>query len=323
MLSLFNKETNLTNVTRSDCSGDYNNSFVYMLIAQFNYFIWPFIVVCILNMLLMLNIWKRSRKMAHCTTSNQRKRTKEENIASSALGTSKDLDGDQQHLSILSKHKINSIERCPSIILEESENIPQINSTNNHIPSQDQNNSQQKSMHRKSSPKVHYSNINPSRDSSPMMTHSTRRSTSLNISYIRNYPSDSTIEFELDSQYEISRPIILNEISIPNRSTPKCQQMRKQQSRIVRDRKAARSLFILVIVFLIFLFPYVICATASTAGANISSIVFEISFWLLWLNSACNPFLYPFIQIKYRRAYVKLFQSCAKYLTFSRSNRSF
>ncbi len=93
--------------------------------------------------------------------------------------------------------------------------------------------------------------------------------------------------------------------------------------RITRDRKAARSLFILVIVFLIFLFPYVICATASTAGINISTIIFEISFWLLWMNSTCNPFLYPFIQMKYRRAYVTLFQSWIKYLPFSRSNHSF
>lgn len=82
--------------------------------------------------------------------------------------------------------------------------------------------------------------------------------------------------------------------------------------RINRDRKAARSLFILVFVFLIFLFPYVICATASTAGFQISPMIFEISFWLLWLNSTCNPFLYPFIQNKYRRAYIQLFHSCFK-----------
>ena len=51
------------NASGSDCSGDYNHSFIYMLIAQFNYFIWPFVVLCLLNMLIMLNIWKRTRKM--------------------------------------------------------------------------------------------------------------------------------------------------------------------------------------------------------------------------------------------------------------------
>jgi histamine receptor H3 len=93
-----------------------------------------------------------------------------------------------------------------------------------------------------------------------------------------------------------------------------------RDSRINRDRKAARSLFILVFVFLIFLFPYVICATASTAGFHIPAMIFEVSFWLLWLNSTCNPFLYPFIQIKYRRAYAKLFHSCFKHFHFRQSN---
>ena len=86
--------------------------------------------------------------------------------------------------------------------------------------------------------------------------------------------------------------------------------------RIKRDRKAARSLLILVIVFLIFLLPYVICATATTAGFQISQKLFEISFWLLWLNSTCNPFLYPFIQTKYRRAYRKLFKTFFEHLMF-------
>ena len=120
--------------------------------------------------------------------------------------------------------------------------------------------------------------------------------------------SETFLEYQVDNETELPR-IILNEKNHPTRPKSKSEQIRTKQSRIIRDRKAARSLFILVMVFLIFLFPYVICATASTAGAKISPIIFEISFWLLWLNSTCNPFLYPFIQIKYRKAYLKLFQS--------------
>jgi hypothetical protein len=59
LISLFDK----SGENRKDCSGDYNRSFIYMLVAQFNYFIWPFIVLCILNLLIMLNIWRRNRKM--------------------------------------------------------------------------------------------------------------------------------------------------------------------------------------------------------------------------------------------------------------------
>jgi hypothetical protein len=123
----------MTNVTRSDCSGDYNNSFVYMLIAQFNYFIWPFIVLCVLNMLIMLNIWKRSRKMSRLRLFSKCAKSKEENIASSPYPTSKDAE-DDQHLSTLSKHKRNSIELCPSIILEENENIVHSTSSNKTLP---------------------------------------------------------------------------------------------------------------------------------------------------------------------------------------------
>lgn len=86
----------------------------------------------------------------------------------------------------------------------------------------------------------------------------------------------------------------------------------RRDLRINRDRKTARSLFILVIVFLIFLFPYVVCSMITTAGLQISPIISEISFWLLWINSTCNPFLYPFIQNKYRRAYSNLFRSIFK-----------
>lgn len=130
--------------------------------------------------------------------------------------------------------------------------------------------------------------------------------------------SDSIVEFGIDSELEISRPILPE---VNGSQVNRQRVLRAGQCRIVRDRKAARSLFILVIVFLIFLFPYVICATASTAGANISSLIFEISFWLLWLNSTCNPFLYPFIQIKYRKAYAKLFRSITLFFSFSMTNR--
>jgi hypothetical protein len=57
---------------------------------------------------------------------------KEENIRSSILVTSKDMEGDQC-LSGLSKHKTNSNERFPSIILEENEDILQKSSTNKSL----------------------------------------------------------------------------------------------------------------------------------------------------------------------------------------------
>lgn len=75
-----------------------------------------------------------------------------------------------------------------------------------------------------------------------------------------------------------------------------------------RDRKAARSLFIFVIVFAICWMPYEILATVSTiCGGNcINSTLFELTFWILWLNSTINPILYPMLHSRYRIAFYKI-----------------
>jgi hypothetical protein len=79
--------------------------------------------------------------MSHCTVFNQKLKLKEENLISSPLGTSKDIDDEQQRMSMLSKQRTISIERFPSIIIEENENVQQ---NDNY-----ENNSSQNITHRK------------------------------------------------------------------------------------------------------------------------------------------------------------------------------
>ena len=95
-----------------ECSGDYNRSFVYMLIAQFNYFIWPFVVLCLLNLLIMLNIWKRTRRMTRLKSSIETKfvRAEERTIEG-------DLD-DQQGASILNENKVPPNAGCQTIVVD-------------------------------------------------------------------------------------------------------------------------------------------------------------------------------------------------------------
>ncbi|CAF1399604.1 unnamed protein product [Adineta steineri] len=335
LMSLFDKGINVTNTTRSDCEGDYNNSFVYMLVAQFNYFIWPFIFLCVFNILIMLNIWKRSRKMSRLIACNQYTKGKDKNIGSSLLGTS-NLE-DDQHLSTVSKYHIHSSERYSSMIFKDNENIVPTSSSNKsfqYLCTQSNNKSSNISQHSVTTTREKSSNlIDSSRNrsvyineltdnglSSPIIE-SNRKSINVNFSSSRHCRNDSYIEYQIENEVNISRSN-LTDISSSNRSQPKSRDYCPKRSRIARDRKAARSLFVLVIVFLIFLFPYVICATASTAGLTISKNISEISFWLLWMNSTFNPLLYPFIQIKYRRAYIQLYQSCLQCFSSSRSNRS-
>ncbi len=90
--------------------------------------------------------------------------------------------------------------------------------------------------------------------------------------------------------------------------------------RLRRDKRAATSLFTLVVVFMIFLLPYVVVVVVGRIFSfeiltDTNSQVYSAAFWLLWLNSTVNPILYPFIQPRFREAYRKLF------LRFTRRRR--
>ena len=76
---------------------------------------------------------------------------------------------------------------------------------------------------------------------------------------------------------------------------------------LARDRKTARSLAILVGVYFIKWAPYEICALVNPlCNFCIPGKVFDVTFWLLWINSTINPILYPFLQVKFRVAFRKL-----------------
>jgi histamine receptor H3 len=79
---------------------------------------------------------------------------------------------------------------------------------------------------------------------------------------------------------------------------------------LARDRKAAKNLFILVFAFVICWCPYtlltLIRALCTPEDKYISSFVYEITFWLLWLNSTINPLLYSFLHVKFRKAFHRI-----------------
>ena len=79
---------------------------------------------------------------------------------------------------------------------------------------------------------------------------------------------------------------------------------------LARDRKAAKNLFILVFVFAICWCPYtfltLIRALCKNPDKCISAFIYEITFWLLWLNSTINPLLYSFLHVKFRKAFYRI-----------------
>ncbi|KFP25149.1 Histamine H3 receptor, partial [Colius striatus] len=79
-------------------------------------------------------------------------------------------------------------------------------------------------------------------------------------------------------------------------------------SKLQQDKKIARSLAIIVCVFAVCWAPYTLLMIIAVCGRRytllsiihgacqgecIHKSLYEITFWLLWLNSSLNPFLYP------------------------------
>ncbi|KAM7388564.1 hypothetical protein PAMP_024731 [Pampus punctatissimus] len=83
---------------------------------------------------------------------------------------------------------------------------------------------------------------------------------------------------------------------------------RTQVSRLSRDKKIAKSLAIIVCIFGICWAPYTLLMIirAACSGKCVPHYWYEITFWLLWLNSAINPFLYPLCHSSFRRAFTKI-----------------
>lgn len=83
---------------------------------------------------------------------------------------------------------------------------------------------------------------------------------------------------------------------------------RTQGSRLSRDKKIAKSLAIIVCIFGICWAPYTLLMIirAACSGTCVPNYWYEITFWLLWLNSAINPFLYPLCHSSFRRAFSKI-----------------
>ncbi|KAM7177228.1 histamine H4 receptor [Macrochelys suwanniensis] len=82
----------------------------------------------------------------------------------------------------------------------------------------------------------------------------------------------------------------------------------KTRSKLNRNKKIAKSLAIIVCVFAICWAPYSLLMIISAAcyGECVNKFLYEITFWLLWLNSSVNPFLYPLCHVRFRKAFMKI-----------------
>ncbi|KAM5158214.1 histamine H3 receptor-like [Mantella aurantiaca] len=87
--------------------------------------------------------------------------------------------------------------------------------------------------------------------------------------------------------------------------------------KLSRDKKVAKSLAVLVSAFAICWTPYNFVITIGTACQNDCVALYwsHITVWMLYLNSAINPILYPLCHKSFRKAFSLLLQLSLKLLT--------
>ncbi|NWV97012.1 HRH3 protein, partial [Machaerirhynchus nigripectus] len=75
----------------------------------------------------------------------------------------------------------------------------------------------------------------------------------------------------------------------------------KTRSKLQRDKKITKSLVIIVCVFAVCWAPYslLMIIRGACQGKCIHNSLYEATFWLLWVNSSLNPFLYPLCHVKF------------------------
>ncbi|XP_051631392.1 histamine H4 receptor [Manacus candei] len=93
-------------------------------------------------------------------------------------------------------------------------------------------------------------------------------------------------------------------------------------SKLQRDKKIAKSLAIIVCVFAVCWAPYslLMIVRGACQGKCIHNSLYEAAFWLLWINSSLNPFLYPLCHMRFRMAFIKIL--CPKKFATLRSGNT-
>ncbi|XP_054439812.1 histamine H4 receptor isoform X2 [Pteronotus mesoamericanus] len=97
----------------------------------------------------------------------------------------------------------------------------------------------------------------------------------------------------------------------------------KEYLELLRARKLAKSLAILLGVFILCWAPFSLFTfvrSIYSPGQHAETFVYDITFWLQWCNSFVNPFLYPLCHKRFQKAFLKIF--CVKKQLIQSSNRS-
>ncbi|XP_072031801.1 muscarinic acetylcholine receptor M1-like [Amphiura filiformis] len=106
-------------------------------------------------------------------------------------------------------------------------------------------------------------------------------------------------------------PLSISTISMVNKmaSRAKTNVVKKRKSAIIREKKAARTLCAILSAFIITWTPYsilVLLFLNPNFQNTTTNMIFNISYWLCYLNSTINPICYALCNTNFRRAFKRI-----------------
>lgn len=114
--------------------------------------------------------------------------------------------------------------------------------------------------------------------------------------------------------WDIHKRAMSFKTSIPDTVHPKDSDasILRDMRNLKRDRKAARTLFLLVFAFMVCWSPYSLTTIFYSICGNscVDFHMYELFTWLLWLNSSLNPYLYAYSNIRIRDHFKRYLFPC-------------
>ncbi|CAF1068475.1 unnamed protein product [Rotaria sordida] len=331
-------DINITTKQKFECIGAYHSHTLYLIIAQINFFAWPLVVIIVLNALIVINLYKRSHRFPVFASFRVPQYKQQLQQRTSILREDyheKTVDKEEEE-----QQHVQQIDNDVQIMTAVNESNCYLS---NKIDSEHNNNlhSEKTSPDNKDIVEIPIDDHTVELEPIPLpsfVEFDSRQSTNIYSRFkhvfipptsqleplpIEHRSSKSTQTFPRPSVRKKSKqhsifvwrhhsvltsPSDLELRSTANTGTGEQRIVR----RLRRDKRAATSLFTLVLVFMFFLLPYVVVVVVGRIFSlevltDTNGQVYSAAFWLLWLNSTVNPILYPFIQPRFREAYRRLF----------------
>ncbi|CAF0823387.1 unnamed protein product [Brachionus calyciflorus] len=259
-------------VKEGECQVAFHDNLVYLTATACVEFFAPLISICGLNLAVYLNIRKRSRGLIR--TENP-KFNLVKKLSKKADIINEDLNKTNPENEKLNEKVVHSISSSVSSSMEDLNKCKSIKEEHN-------------------------------KNESSYLIHDFD-----NDNRLKRKKSKSLISVDKDANhnYENNLPTVVKQTNRNAYISAKPKRTMSNNRTLTKDKKAARSLFILVFVFVFCWAPYTFLTLIKAVWPSIiNDHVYEFSFWLLWFNSTLNPILYPFLHVKFRKAFCKILQ---------------